>query len=256
MSWQNQGMAAQDVFEHFVARADRYDRSSRWCSDDELLDTIVRLAAPRATDHVLDVACGTGLVGQRFRGKVARVVGVDLTPNMLDQAAGRLDELVLSRGEALPFDDGSFDVVVSRQGIQFMDDRSAVREMVRVARPGGRIVLVQLCAYGPDDRAECFEILRLRNPARRNFYMADEVPNLLVQAGCAKVDTYEFLSVEDVDAWADNGAIDSANRTAIRSAYQSASEPFRRLHDIRWNDDGTVSDQMLFVIAVGTKVDV
>ena len=46
-----------------------------------------------------------------------------------------------------------------RQGIQFMDDRAAVAEMVRVARPGRRICLIHLVAYGREDRDEYFEIL-------------------------------------------------------------------------------------------------
>jgi SAM-dependent methyltransferase len=80
---------------------------------------------------------------------------------------------------ALPFEDASFDRISCRQGIQFMDDAKAVAEMFRVLKPGGRVVLVHLCAYGDADRDEYFEVLRLRNPARRNFYTRERLAALL-----------------------------------------------------------------------------
>ena len=52
-------------------------------------------------------------------------------------------------------------------------------EMARVARPGGAVCLIQLCAYGPEDREEYFEVLRLRNPARQNFYERADLGSLL-----------------------------------------------------------------------------
>lgn len=239
------------VIEHFTARAGKYDASSRWCTDDDLLDRMRRLVSPSPDDELLDVACGTGLVSARFKGRVARVVGVDPTPAMYEQAAPRVDEFVEGRGEALPFADNSFDIVVCRQGIQFMDARAAVGEMVRVCRPGGRILLVDLCAYGPEDRDEYFEVLRLRNPARRNFFVQGDVGALLLQAGCTWVEVHKYVSVEDVDAWSDNDAISEDRREGIRAVYRQASDAFRRLHAVASDDEGRFFDHMLFGLSLG-----
>jgi SAM-dependent methyltransferase len=239
-----------DVVDHFTARADRYDRSSSWCTDDTLAELIVGLARPRPSDEVLDVACGTGLVSRHFGGRVERVVGLDITNDMAEQAREHVDELVIAPAEAMPFPDASFDVVVSRQGIQFMELPAAVREMARVTRPGGRIVLVNLCAYGPEDSDEYFEILRLRNPVRRHFFLPDELTRLLRDAGCDPVTAERHVSVEDVDVWSDNGAIEEERREAIRRIYRSASPEFQRLHAVR-QVDGRFVDHMLFVAAAG-----
>ncbi|MFD4796252.1 methyltransferase domain-containing protein [Streptomyces anulatus] len=238
---------------HFADRAHTYDRSSSWCTDDALGELMLSTAGPRPGDAVLDVACGTGLVSRLFAGRVRRLAGVDITPEMAEQARDVLDELVIAPAEELPFDDGTFDIVVCRQGIQFMTLPDAVREMVRVTRPGGRVVLAHLSAYGDDDRDEYAEILRLRNPARRHFFRPGDVEALLAGAGCAPVRSQRYVSVEDVDVWSDNGAIGEDAREAIRDRYRRASPAFRARHAVA-EADGRITDRMLFVVASGTRV--
>jgi SAM-dependent methyltransferase len=240
------------VVDHFMARARTYDRSSSWCTDDALGELVLRMAQPDARDHVLDVACGTGLVSKLFAGRVARLVGIDITAEMAKQAEPHLDELIIAPAEALPFDQDTFDIVTCRQGIQFMTLPDAVAEMVRVTKPGGCVVLVNLCAYGEDDREEYFQALRLRNPVRRHFFLPDEVGALLTAAGCTHVAVERYVSVEDVDVWSDNGAITEDNREAIRQVYRNASPAFRRLHAVRLAE-GRIVDHMLFVVAAGRK---
>jgi ubiquinone/menaquinone biosynthesis C-methylase UbiE len=239
------------VTDHFTLRAPRYDRSSRWCTDPELGARIVDAVAPEAHHQLLDVACGTGLVSRLFLDHVARVVGVDITRAMLDQALPHLHEWVEGPAERLPFADRTFDRAVCRQGLQFMDAPAAVRQMVRVTAPGGRVVLVHLVAHGPADRDEVFEILRLRNPARKNFFVRGDLTRLLADAGCSSVTEAHTVSAEDVDLWADNGAIDAVRLDAIRQVYRGASAGFRRLHDLQRADDHRWVDHMWFAVAVG-----
>lgn len=238
------------VVDHFTHRAGHYDASSRWCTDPKLAEAMVDAVQPAPGLRMLDVACGTGLVSRHFKGKVAELVGLDLTPAMFAQAAPYVDKLVEGDATDMPFEDASFDRIICRQGIQFMDDAAAAREMVRVSRPGARIVLVHLAAYGPEDRDEYFEILRLRNPARRNFYLPGDVPNLLRAAGCTTVEARRYVSDEDVDAWADNRAIEDKNRSDIREVYRRASPAFLALHGVR-SEEGHWFDRMLFEIAIG-----
>lgn len=240
------------VTDHFTARAGHYDKSSRWCTDPALADATVAAVAPEVHHRMLDVACGTGLVAKHFKGKVAELVGLDLTPAMFDQARPHVDRLVAGEATALPFEDASFDRISCRQGIQFMDDAKAVAEMFRVLKPGGRVVLVHLCAYGDADRDEYFEVLRLRNPARRNFYTRESLAALLKDAGFASVEVRDYVSDEDVEAWADNKAIARADVDAIAAVYQSGSAEFLALHGVRM-EDGRILDKMLFGIAVGVK---
>ncbi len=239
------------VVEHFRARAARYNRSSSWADDPVLGARIVELLAPEPQHRLLDVACGTGLVSKHFRGRVAQIVGVDITDGMFSQAGAFIDELVAAPAEALPFEGSSFDRIVCRQGIQFMDDEAAVREMLRVLKPGGRVALVNLCAYGDEDRAEYFEILRLRNAARRNFYVREDLVALLEAAGAVNIEVHDYVSVENVDEWSNTGAIDESAREEIRQIYRHASSGFVDLHAASVGDQ--IVDHMLFGIIVGEK---
>jgi SAM-dependent methyltransferase len=105
-------------------------------------------------DDVLDVACGTGNATIAAAQTGARVVGADLTPALLEQAAARAAELgvavdlVEADAEALPFADASFDVVLSTFGCMFAPRHEIVaREIARVLRPAGQ---VGFCSWTPE----------------------------------------------------------------------------------------------------------
>lgn len=240
------------VQEHFTARAATYDASSFWCTDHAILDRIRALLAPTADAVLLDVAVGTGLVSRHLRPSVGRIVGLDINHAMVEQARDAVDEMVISPAETMPFDDDTFDLIVCRQGIQFMDLQPALEEFVRVLKPGGRMVSIDLAAYGADDREEYFEILRLRNPARRNFFVRGDVRAAFLAAGCREAEAHAHVSVEDVDVWSDNGAIAESRREGIRQVYRDASPAFASLHSVELAD-GRIVDHMLFELTVGTK---
>jgi SAM-dependent methyltransferase len=117
----------------------------------DLLDRI----GVRPGEDVLDVATGTGNVALRAAAEGANVVGLDLTPELFATAWRRMDEWgvavdwVEGDAEELPFDDESFDAVLSVFGVQFAPRHQIVaRELARVSRPGGRIGLVNWTPEG------------------------------------------------------------------------------------------------------------
>lgn len=112
---------------------------------------LIDRVAPRPGEHVLDVACGTGLCARLAGARVGpsgRVVGVDAAPAMpavADEAAADAAapiEWLEGDAAALPVTDVAFDVVVCQQSLQFFGDRAAaLDEIHRVAKPGGWVAL-------------------------------------------------------------------------------------------------------------------
>jgi arsenite methyltransferase len=118
------------------------------------------LGGLEAGEEVLDVGSGAGtdsLVAAQMIGPGGRVTGVDMTPEMLAKARAAAAEMGASNvefleGEAerLPFEDESFDVVISNGVIDLIPDKDAVFfEIQRVLRPGGRIQIADVTIQNP-----------------------------------------------------------------------------------------------------------
>ena len=130
---------------------DRFARATVW----ELGPILVEACGVTRGQHVLDVAAGTGNVAIRAAKAGALVIASDLTPEHFDAgrrgaaAEGVEIEWVEGDAEALPFDDGAFDVVTSCFGAMFASNQQAVAdELVRVCRPGGTIGMMNFTPQG------------------------------------------------------------------------------------------------------------
>ena len=133
-------------------------QQAAWSSGDyHMIGTQIVISAERliesldlhSTERVLDVATGSGNAALAAARHGADVIGVDYVPSLLDharqRAAAEVVEATFQEGdaEALPFEDGSFDVVTSVFGAMFAPDQErTASEFARVTRSGGRIGLV------------------------------------------------------------------------------------------------------------------
>jgi SAM-dependent methyltransferase len=108
---------------------------------------LIELARPEPGEHVLDAACGTGIVARLVApmvGPSGRTVGLDYDPIMIEMARSLAPQIEWRRGELqnLPCPDGCYDLVICQQGLQYLPDPGAgLRQFHRVLRPGGRMVL-------------------------------------------------------------------------------------------------------------------
>src|SRR5689334_5098707 len=110
----------------------------------QLLDELeMRVVGPMAEGKsVLEIGCGTGLILGRLAKHAQRAVGIDLSPGMLQHARARGLEVVCSSATSLPFPSNSFDLVCSFKVLAHVPDiATALAEITRVTKPGGRIAL-------------------------------------------------------------------------------------------------------------------
>jgi ubiquinone/menaquinone biosynthesis C-methylase UbiE len=157
MAWEqtvSQRPADDDDVGQFDRWSKRYDRSKwQWLHFDRVHRHAFNFAAPFGEPTaILDVGCGTGrlLRAAHARWPNARLVGIDPSEGMIDAGRGRTRaELHLAGAEAIPLPDRSIDLAFSTIAFHhWADPARGLREVARVLRPGGGLVLID--NIGPD----------------------------------------------------------------------------------------------------------
>jgi len=127
--------------------------------NEKIEQVILDMAGPGPFDRVVDVGTGTGRMLTLLAGKARSAEGIDISHGMLTVARAQLERDGLRhanvrQGDAanLPFEDASADLVIIHQVLHFLGEpRAALAEAARVARPGGRILIVDFAPHGLED---------------------------------------------------------------------------------------------------------
>ena len=200
--WQIEASAAE-LYERYVVRY----ILGPWAAP------LVDAGQVSAGEHVLDVACGTGVVTRiaaQRAGPGGAVIGLDLNPGMIAVArslptAGAPVEWVQRSALDLGLPDRTIDVVLCQQGLQFFPDRAlALREMHRVLRSGGRLALSVWKNAGIYNGAVGQALAEFLGPdvagrfcASRDVPSVDEIRRLVGSAGFVDVDvTVKTLEIQ------------------------------------------------------------
>ena len=214
-----------DVAAMFDDVAERYDitndvlamgQTRRWRR------TVVNAVGALPGDRVLDLAAGTGTSSEPIARAGAFVVACDFSLGMLAVGRKRNPRLSFVAGDALalPFADDSFDAVTISFGLRNVNDRDAgLREMLRVTRPGGRLVV---CEFSHPTWA----------PFRQVYsrYLMGALPAVARRAS-SNPDAYVYLA-ESIRAWPDQRELASDIMAAgwERAAYRNLSGGIVALH--------------------------
>ncbi len=157
----------------------------------------VRAVDPRHGEMVLDLAAGTGTSSQPFADRSATVVPCDFSIGMLRAGTRARPWLPFTAGDAtrLPFADAAFDAVTVSFGLRnIVDPDAGLREMLRVTRPGGRLVVCEFShPVWPPFRRVYLEYLMRALPA-------------IARAVSSGPDAYVYLA-ESIRAWPDQDAL-------------------------------------------------
>lgn len=222
---------------------------------------------------VLDVACGTGVLACAVADRVGSsgsVAGLDPSEEMLEVARHKSDtiEWRTGRAESIPFSDESFDAVVSQFGIMFFENPAgALREMMRVLRPGGRLAVAVCDALEHSPGYAAFEELlrrlfgdRVAGAFRAPFVLGNEqkLHALCSDAGIfdAKVTRHDgvvrfasirsLVSTERACVWTLGGLLDDAQFETLATESERALQRFA-------GNDGVLTFAMPALIVTATK---
>jgi len=177
------------VIDQHTRQAASYADLTRRSSGNAATDPV---AASRATagDRVLDVACGPGSLTLQFAPHVLHATGIDITPAMLEQARAAQQRTEAANVDwregdaaALPFADDAFDIVASRAAFHhFSSSAQVMAEMVRVCRPGGRMMVIDIT---PDEgKSAAYDRMeRLRDPSHGHAHSIVELSRMAAALG-------------------------------------------------------------------------
>lgn len=172
----------QSIIEQFSQQAAYFARLPGHAEATQLL---IDLAGVTASAEVLDIACGAGAIASPAASIAKHVTGIDLTPDMIEQAKLLQAEQGLSNltwhvGDVtrLPFAPNTFDVVVTRYSFHhFLHPAGVLAEMVRVCKPGGRVAVADLAL--PADKIMAYDRMeKLRDPSHVHVLTESELQGL------------------------------------------------------------------------------
>jgi ubiquinone/menaquinone biosynthesis C-methylase UbiE len=158
----------------------------------EILKEKVDFAKPQATDVALDIACGPGAFVLALAPRVSIARGIDLTPEMLRRARASQAEkqipnaaFVLGDAEQLPFPEGMYDLVSCQCSFHHMPKpQLALQEMIRVAKPEGRLLIIDPLSPESDSKYELYNrIEKARDPSHTSTLRLTDFLRLFDEAG-------------------------------------------------------------------------
>ena len=218
----------------FSIRVSTFNTAANWMLDEKLIDAHAHAAGspkPEA-NRLLDLCCGTGIVGQAFLKRGWHVQGIDITPEMVRET-GKLYPAVAGKVEEMPFADDSFDAAVLRQSYMLLNGPAALREIRRVLKPGGLFILGQSVAFSEADDPQYRLIQEARHINWTRYYRTEDLAAELAENGF-KIAGKNFLRVrESSTRWMERAPeLSPELRTRILDLIQHAPESYRKIRNV------------------------
>lgn len=231
------------VQQQFGQVAVNYATSTVHASGEDLT-RMVQLAELTGDEQILDAGCGAGHTALAFAPHVSHVVAYDLTASMLDQverlaAERRISNLTTELGdvEYLPFEDTSFDRVVSRYSAHhWPHPAKALEEFNRVLKPGGQFILSDIVAAEEatlDTFLQTIELLR--DPSHVRDHSITQWQRMFAEAGFTAEVLFTWDLPLDFDAWVTRMATPAANVAILKSLFDGAPSEVRDAMDLQSN---------------------
>ena len=237
------------------SRSKKYEKL-QWAIKSGYLHAFLDAGAFNKGDHVLDIGTGTGIIAHTISPHVERVVGIDISPDMLSHAFEHRtnnEEFVISDARAIKFDKHSFSKVTARMVFHHIleDTQKAMDECFRVLKNGGKMIFSE--GVPPSEHVKPFykEMFKLKED--RLTFMEEDMAALVKGSGFTKTDKIIYwLRQASIKNWLQNSNLHKDVQDKIMKMHLDLDDRGKKDYNMKVTE-GDVLIDMKFVILISTK---
>lgn len=242
--------------EFWKTRAEHYDQLE-WATKSGYLRAFLDSGRFQPHDEVLDVGTGTGIVAFNIASYVKRVVGIDISPDMMKHALNRNTSdnvgFLLQDVRDLQFADSSFTKITARMVFHHIlhDVEQAMSECYRVLGPGDQMFISE--GVPPDNRIKDWYTEMFKLKEERRTFLEDDLVALMVQAGFVDVRTEIYISKQcSIKNWLTNSGLPQETQDRIMQMHFDMPAYGKEAYRMVETEDDCLID-MKFVTVMGRK---
>ena len=228
-----------------------------WANDISYIKMFVRSGEFKESDIVLDVGTGTGIMAHAISSVVKKVIGIDVSQDMLDQCEeGDGNQYIKRDIRDLKFPDNVFDKVTARLVFHHIidDTQKAMDECYRVLKKGGKIILAEGVPPTSKVRREYISIFKLKE--ERLTFTEEGLVNLMMKSGFKNIRVLQHITKKfSVNNWLENSGLMKEKQDKIFELHVEASDIFKKAYNMRITNDDCFID-IKNLILVGEKREV
>jgi ubiquinone/menaquinone biosynthesis C-methylase UbiE len=243
---------AHKVQEQFHTRAETFNISAVWISDQQLIAAHAE-AAGMPSGKCLEVCCGTGQVGKSLRARGWSVIGIDISQEMLSHAQAFFS-VCTADAHKLPFKENTFSLVVCRQAYHFLCLDAFFVEIVRVLQPGGVFIGSMTVPFSKEDELWLKKIHQTKQPLLRHFLTEADFVQGVRKSGLVIEASQELTVRENIQHWMKNAPeIPGLTQQKVCGLIESAPEAYKRLHAVSV-EHGIVFENWRWIVVAARRI--
>lgn len=239
--------------QYWKKRASRYS-GFKWTNDRQYLDMFVSCGNFRKDDHVLEMGIGTGLVARAVSPLVSKIIGIDISLDMLDycQTDGNI-YLVNCDAREKRFESATFDKIIARNIFHHIINgvQKAMNECYRLLKKNGRVIIGERIPPSNKVKNEYAEIFKLKD--ERIIFIEEDLIHIMAKAGFRHIGVYSHWIHEiSVKNWLENSDLPKDRQDKIFNLHVNGSDALKQAYNMRITNGDCMID-IKNIILIGEK---